>query len=104
VQLVLPAPSPKASGLEVLHELVTEGEAPGFVVVAGDKQQVCYASALRESSKLQKTWFHPSGRFVAAMIDGAFSHCVLTLKSPGKTAPAPPVAKPPATKPPVRKR
>ncbi len=108
-QLVLPPPAAKASGLEVLHELVTEGESPGFVVVFGDKQQVCYASALRESSKLQKTWFHPSGRFAAAMIDGSLSHCALTLKGPGKAAPPPPVTKPPAgkppgNKPPVRKR
>ncbi len=90
LQLVLPAPAAKANGLEVLKELVVDGESPGFVLSAGgDKTQVCYASALRESSKLQKTWFHPQGRYVAAMIDGAFSHCVVTLKAGKATPPKP---------------
>jgi hypothetical protein len=95
LQLVLPAPAFKASGLEVLKELVVDGESPGFVLSAGgDKTQVCYASALRESSKLQKTWFHPQGHYVAAMIDGAFSHCAVTLKT-GKVTPPRPPAPPP---------
>lgn len=94
LQLVLPAPSSKGAGLEVLHELVTEGETPGFVLQAGDKKQNCYASAVREDSKLMKTWFHPSGHFVGALIDGNFRHCTVTIKA-GPPAPAP---KPPKKK------
>jgi hypothetical protein len=95
LQLVLPPVAWKGGGLEVLKELVVDGESPGFVLSAGgDKTQVCYATALRESSKLQKTWFHPQGKYVAAMIDGAFSHCVVTLK-PGKAPPGKPPAPPP---------
>lgn len=79
-KLVLPAPAQQAGGIKVHPELVTDGETPGFVLEAGDKTQACYASAVRESSKLQKTWFHPSGKFAAALIDGNFNHCVVTLK------------------------
>ncbi len=85
-QLVLPAPASQHQGISVQGELVTDGESPGFVLVAGDKKQACYASGTRDDSKLQKTWFHPSGRFVAALIDGNFRHCAVTLK-PGKPAP-----------------
>jgi hypothetical protein len=84
--LVLPAPSAEHLGLSVAPELVADGETPGFVVVAGDKKQNCYASATRDDSKLQRSWFHPSGKFVAVMIDGNFRHCVVTLKA--KPAPA----------------
>jgi hypothetical protein len=82
-QLVLPAPSTSHAGISIQAELVPDGETPGFVLVAGDKKQSCYASATREDSKLQKSWFHPTGRFVAVMIDGNFRHCAVTLK-PGK--------------------
>ncbi|MFO0598047.1 MAG: hypothetical protein U0228_22285 [Myxococcaceae bacterium] len=85
-QLVLPAPATQHMGLVLQAELVPDGETPGFVVAAGDKKQSCYASATREDSKLQKSWFHPTGKYVAVMIDGNFRHCVLTLK-PGKAAP-----------------
>lgn len=80
LKLVLPAPSLQGNGIKVHPELVTDGETPGFVLEAGDKTQACYASGMRESSKLQKTWFHPSSRFAAALIDGNFHHCVVTLK------------------------
>lgn len=82
-KLVLPAPANQANGIKVHPELVTDGENPGFVLEAGDKTQACYASGMRESSKLQKTWFHPSGKLAAALIDGNFHHCLITLK-PGK--------------------
>jgi hypothetical protein len=85
-QLVLPAPSMSQNGISIQSELVTDGETPGFVLVAGDKKQGCYASATHEDSKLQKTWFHPTGKFVAAMIDGNFRHCAVTLKG-GKAVP-----------------
>jgi hypothetical protein len=68
-------------GLEVSHELATDGESPGFVLQAGDKKQSCYASGVREDSKLEKVWFHPSGQLVAAMIDGNFRHCTVTLRA-----------------------
>jgi hypothetical protein len=80
-QLVLPAPAQKFNGVEVLHELSLDGDSPGFVLQSGDKKQGCYASGVRERSKLQKTWFHPSGRYVAALIDGNFAHCVVTVKA-----------------------
>ncbi|GMU58309.1 MAG: hypothetical protein AMXMBFR34_00720 [Myxococcaceae bacterium] len=83
----LPTPANQANGIKVHAELVTDGETPGFALEAGDKLQVCYASGMRESSKLQKTWFHPSGRYAAAQIDGNFHHCIITLKPakpPGK--------------------
>lgn len=86
-QLVLPAPADKHAGIAVQQELVTDGESPGFVLLAGDKRQSCYASGTRDDSRLQKTWFHPTGKYVAAQIDGNFRHCVVTLK-PAK-GPAP---------------
>lgn len=84
--LVLPAPSMSQAGINISPELATDGESPGFTLTAGDKKQSCYASATREDSKLQKTWFHPSSRYVAAIIDGNFRHCVVTLK-PSKAKP-----------------
>jgi len=85
-QLVLPAPSMSQNGITIQSELVTDGETPGFLLMAGGKTQSCYASATREGSKLGKTWFHPTGKFVAAMIDGNFRHCAVTLKG-GKSVP-----------------
>ena len=92
-QLVLPAPSMSQAGITLSAELSTDGESPGFTLMSGDKKQSCYASATREDSKLMKTWFHPSTRFVAAIIDGNFRHCAVTLKA-GKA----PVGKPPGGK------
>lgn len=77
-----------AQGLSIGAELVTDGESPGFVVEGSGKTQSCYASGMRESSKLQKAFWHPSGRFVAVIIDGTFHHCVVTVK-PGKAPPPP---------------
>lgn len=79
-QLSLPAPSMQFSGITLHAELVPDGETPGFTLEAGDKKQSCYASATRDTSKLQKSWFHPSGKFVGVMIDGNFRHCVITIK------------------------
>ncbi len=87
-QLVLPAPSMSQAGISISPELATDGETPGFVLLQGDKKQACYASGTRDDSKLGKTWFHPTTKYVAAMIDGNFRHCVVTLK-PGKAAPTP---------------
>ena len=88
LQLVLPAPATQQGGVSLQAELVPDGETPGFVLLAGDKKEACYASEMRESSKLEKSWFHPSGHYVAVMIDGNFRHCVTSLK------PAPVRAKP----------
>ena len=87
--LVLPAQSMAQAGIIISAELTTDGESPGFTLTAGDKKQSCYASATREDSKLMKTWFHPSSRFVAAIIDGNFRHCAVTLK-PSKVVVKPP--------------
>ncbi len=78
--LVLPPPSLQQNGIAIQSELVGDGETPGFTLVAGDKKQSCYASAVREDSKLQKSWFHPNGKYVAVIIDGNFRHCAVTLK------------------------
>jgi len=103
-QLQLPAPAGRFGGVEVSKELSTDGENPGFTLLAGDKKQACYASGIREDSRLQKTWFHPSGRFAAALIDGRFHHCAVELRGvPAKATPrAPPPKAPPAR--PVRKK
>jgi len=87
MKLQAPTVTNQQGGLKVHHELVTDGETPGFVLEAGDKTQACYASGVRESSKLQKTWLHPSGKYAAALIDGNFHHCLVTLK-PAKAGPA----------------
>ncbi len=80
-KLVLP-PSTMGSGkLRVLPELALDGETPGFVVEAGDKRQNCFVSGIKEDSKLQKVWWHPGGRFVAAQVDRTFAHCALTVKA-----------------------
>ncbi len=71
---------------------MTDGESPGFVVEGGGKTQSCYASGTREASKLQKSYWHTSLKYVAAIIDGNFHHCVLTVK-PGKAPAAPPKKK-----------
>lgn len=79
-------------GLSIGAELVTDGESPGFVVEGGGKTQSCYASGTRESSKLQKAFWHASLRYVAVLIDGTFHHCAVTVK-PGKAAPPMPPKK-----------
>jgi hypothetical protein len=79
-------------GLVIAPELVTDGESPGFVVEGGGKAQTCVASGLRESSKLQKAFWHASAKFVAVVIDGTFHHCLLTVKA-GKPPATPPKKK-----------
>lgn len=81
--LQLPEPTMQSGIVKVLPELVTDGETPGFTLQSGDKKQTCYASGVREDSKLQKVWFHASGRFAAALIDGQVHHCALTVKGAG---------------------
>jgi hypothetical protein len=88
--LVPPVAGASAGGLEVHPELSTDGEMPGFVVQAGDKKQVCYASSVRDDSKLQKVWWQAAQRFVAVEIDGQFRHCAVTLKGPKGAAAKPP--------------
>ena len=71
--------------MRVLRELVPDGENPGFVVEEKidkehEKKTVCYVSGLRESSKLQTVWWHASGRWVAALVDGHVTHCNQPLK------------------------
>lgn len=78
--IVLPAPAFEAQGMALKHELVTDGEEPGFVLEGGGKKQTCAASGLTDDSKLQKAWWHPSGRWLAVLIDGKLRHCKVTLK------------------------
>lgn len=80
--LVLPAPSMQSGALRVLPELVGDGDAPGFMLEAGGKKQVCVAASVREDSRLGAVWWHPNGKWVAAVIDGALRHCAVTLKAP----------------------
>ncbi len=98
--LVLPPPATSNNGIAVLGELVTDGENPGVVLEAGSKREACYVSGLREDSKLQKTWWHSSGHFLAAIVDGRFLHCPITLKGTKPVAPlkATPLPKPPKKK------
>ncbi len=96
--LVLPAPVTQNNGIAVLSELVTDGESPGLVLEAAGKRQSCYVSGLHEDSRLQKTWWHPNGRYLAAMVDGRFLHCLLTLKG-SKAMPTPKVTPPPKVTP-----
>jgi len=93
LKLVLPPSSLTSGKLRVLSELVRDGTDPGFTVESGDKRQVCYASGMREDSKLQKVWWHSSGNWVAALIDGQFRHCTLQVRPPAATATKPPGGK-----------
>ncbi len=95
--LVLPASATQSNGVAVLSELITDGESPGIALESGGKRQVCYVSALREDSRLQKTWFHPNGHFFAALVDGKFSNCALTVKG-GRPAAGPPSPSKPSKK------
>ncbi len=68
-------------GLSIAGELTTDGDSPGFTIEGGGgKAQSCYASGVRDSSKLQKAYWHPSLKYVAVIIDGSFHHCVVTVK------------------------
>jgi hypothetical protein len=81
--------STSRDGLSIMAELVTDGESPGFVVQGQGKTQNCYASGVRESSKLQKAWWHPTLKYVAVLIDGSFHHCTVTIRSTKPAAPTP---------------
>jgi hypothetical protein len=102
-QVSLPKPNFTFGKLHVLTELLPDGENPGYVVEEKvdpkekEKKTVCYVSGLRESSKLQTVWWHPSGRWVAAMIDGHLTHCDHSLKA------AEPAGKPEKKKTPGKK-
>ncbi len=85
--LVLPAPAASNNGIAALSELVTDGESPGITLEAGGKKQSCYVSGLREDSRVAKTWWHGSGHFFAALVDGHFHHCIVTLKGAKAVAP-----------------
>jgi hypothetical protein len=91
--LVKPAPGLKSGGVSVMAELVTDGEAPGYVVEHGGKTQTCYVSGIHDGSKLGNVFWHPNGKWVAAMVDGKLAHCAVTVKPavavkspPGKPA------------------
>jgi hypothetical protein len=84
-QVSLPKPSFTNGKMKVLSELVPDGENPGFVVEEKEskdkeKKTSCYVSGVRESSRLQQVWWHASGRWVAAQIDGHVTHCPVPLK------------------------
>jgi len=87
-QLTLPKPSPVGpSSMRVEKEYSFDIERPGYVVdVGGGKSITCYVSGLREDSKMGSVYWHPSGRWVGAFIDGVFVHCDVPLKAgpPGK--------------------
>ena len=78
--LVLPAPSTSHAGVSLSPELSSDGDTPGFTLVAGDRKQACYASGTHDDSKVSQSWFHPSAKYVAVFIDGNLRHCVVTLK------------------------
>jgi hypothetical protein len=92
-QLTLPKPSPSGpNGARVDKEFSFDVERPGYVVETGTNKKVtCYVSGLREDSRLGDVYWHPNGRWVAAFVDGNFTHCDVPLK-------AGPPAKPPVKK------
>jgi hypothetical protein len=86
--LVLPKPSPVGpQGQRVDKEYSFDVERPGYVVEANGKKTTCYVSGLRDDSKLGNIYWHPSGRWVGAYIDGVFTHCDVPLKVPVKEKP-----------------
>lgn len=87
--LVRPAPNAKHGALSVLAELVTDGETPGFVIESNGKKQSCEVSGLKEDSRLGPVFWHPNGKWVAALVDGRLAHCAVQLKSAPNTTKAP---------------
>ncbi len=85
--LSLPKPSHTGpGGMKVEKEYSFDVERPGYVVdLGGGKKMTCYVSGLRDDSKLGDVYWHPSGRWVGAFIDGQFVHCDMALK-PGAPA------------------
>jgi hypothetical protein len=95
-KLQLPPPSHKWKGFSVSTEVQHGVDDSGFVVEDKTEKQVCPASGLREDSKIQSVWWNASGHLVAALIDGQFRHCEVTLgdtmvseKKPPEKKPAP---------------
>ncbi len=69
------------NGFKVLTELSQDGEHPGYVVEdKAGKRISCYVT-VNEDSKLGHVWWHPGGRWVAAMVDNHFVHCDQPLKA-----------------------
>src|SRR5262249_35091930 len=86
-QLQSPTPSLSGpNGARVDKEFSFDVERPGYVVEMGGKRITCYVSGLHEDSKLGAVYWPPNGRWVAAFVDGVFSHCDVPLKPgpPGK--------------------
>jgi hypothetical protein len=81
-KMVLPTPSMKHGGMTVQKEMVAEGEVTGIAVVRNNQTHVCSVPSVRDSSQLQQTWFSPNGKFLAAIVDGTFRHCLLALAEP----------------------
>ncbi|MCA2978690.1 MAG: hypothetical protein INH41_04280 [Myxococcaceae bacterium] len=77
---------PSSKGLSLSAELVTDGETPGWLIEGSGKPQLCPASGLRDTSKVQRAFWHPSLRSSAVIIDGTFHHCAVTVR-PGKAPP-----------------
>jgi hypothetical protein len=107
-KMVLPAPTMKQGGMTVQKEMVAEGEVTGIAVLRNNQTHVCAVPGVRDSSQLQKAWFSPNGKFLAAVVDGTFRHCLLapadpqgaqTTKSSGK-----PTAKPASKAAPKKKK
>jgi hypothetical protein len=93
-QVALPKPATSLGKSRVLMELIYDGEQPGYVIETGDKDKekktVCYASGLNENSKLGLVYWHPAGKWVAAFVDGHFTHCDQPLKASAAEKPAKP--------------
>ncbi len=79
-KLVLPEPSPQMGAVRVLPELETDGESPGFVLEANGKKQVCATPSLREDARVGTVYWHPTGKWVLALIDGGLRLCPVQLK------------------------
>ncbi len=75
--LLLPEVSARLGKSTVKSELVLDGENPGLVIETPAGLQFCYVSALKETSAIEKVWWHPSSRAVAAVVDGRLTSCVL---------------------------
>jgi hypothetical protein len=76
--LLLPEAALRSGKFSVKAELIQDSETPGLVIEGPGGTQACYVSALKETSVLEKTWWHPSNRAVAALVDGRFSNCLLS--------------------------
>ncbi len=93
--LVLPKPAAGGpNGMKVISELSQDGERPGYVVEdKAGKRTTCYVS-VKEESKLGQVWWHPNGKWVAAVVDNHFVHCDQPLKGGPVEKEKPPEKKP----------